>query len=234
MTTDAGNPSSSPSSVDVAPSDSDRAYNVFHEAIESGIGIEDMDRQTQTRLWRAVLGRDRHRRRLRAAGTVGCRQGTSAAHIDAAIEESRARAEKQFRRLGGKLFVRSSDREVPWPHLLPPVVISTEARLIRLWSDELAVASLWHERIGWVEIDVPTAALPVGATPQSRFPITIFADEQGRIWTWAIEANVHVISPSEPPPHPLRPREPTDWDNPSEVARYRKELENLFGPRLDH
>lgn len=111
-----------------------------------------------------------------------------------------------------------------------PVIVLAEACILRFWSHETAVLSLLHEKTGWVEIDVPVAALPAGVRFGDRIPITVFTDEQGRILDWAIEPDARVTPVTEPERHPLRPREPTDWNNPAEVARYRQELERLFGP----
>lgn len=208
----------------------EHTFQMFAAGIESGGRMVGMSRAANMRLWQA-LGEDyQHRRLLRAPRSRGGRTSPSLADVDFAIESARVRAKEQFARFPGTHAHLRPQREELWGPLLPHVVVLTDACLLRFWSDELAVVSLWHETTGWVEIDVPTTALPAGAPPGSRFPIALLTDEQGRILDWNIEWDAQIASPSAVQPHPLRPREPADWDDPAEVARYRAELNRLFEP----
>ena len=202
----------------------------FAKAIESGGGIARLPRAARLRLWQAFLVNYQHGCLLRVTGGSGNRQFDAPADVNSTIKNARIRAMEQIHQLSRRYASVYSTRDSPWPHLLTPVIILAEACVLRFWSDETAVLNLLHEETGWVEIDVPVTALPADVRLGDRIPITVFTDEQGRILDWAIEPDAKVVTLAEPEPHPLRPREPTDWNDPADVARYRQELDRLFGP----
>lgn len=108
--------------------------------------------------------------------------------------------------------------------------VLVEACLDRAWGSELASVSFHHETLGWMELDLPLRALPSEIQVGDRFPLTLFCDQYGRIRNWEPEIVARPERGRDAEPHPLRPHEPADWDDPAEVARYREELKRLFEP----
>jgi len=102
------------------------------------------------------------------------------------------------------------------------------ASVERFWSDDLLAVSFREQELGWRELDLPTGTLPTGLRVGDRFPMTVFYDSQRRIRNWNVDPSATVDHATQPPPHPLRPKKPRNWSDPSDVARYRTELDRLF------
>jgi PAS domain S-box-containing protein len=116
--------------------------------------------------------------------------------------------------------------------------MATQERVVtasveRFWSGDLLAVSFREEELGWRELDLPAAALPTGLMVGDRFPMTVFYDSQRRIRNWSVDASAMVDRGTQPPPHPLHPKKPRNWNDPSDVARYRAELDRLFKRKPD-
>ncbi len=162
------------------------------------------------------------------------------------LEEEKAEAEKSdyaefksnprnknvWRRVMGNFYHRQRPAKDPSPIAPPPLiklsVIAVVARLEHFWPDGAAAVSVKHDRIGWLEFDIPIAGLPQGIQPRDMFALHLRLDPEGNVISHQVSLSAEIIRPAEPSIGSLLsariPQPPKDWNDPDEVANYEKML----------
>jgi len=110
--------------------------------------------------------------------------------------------------------------------------IKVYASITRYWGSGQQVAVYTkHCDFGTVELDIPSKELPVhGLGVGDKFQIVVLVKGTS-ITGYEVPSDSDVKRHAPTKVHYLSPTPPKDWNNPTQVSRYRRGLQTLFGDK---